>query len=1130
MAREFTMGARITLADNFTDPMASVRRATQAFNDAARQADGSISQMGQAANRAAGDMRQFSNDMDQLARAENNARNNAGGLRGMVESLRSSFTGLHGIILAVAGAEITKGAYNWLINSNAQMEQYQNTLTVVLGSQKKAVETLNWAAKFAAQTPFEIPQIVEATTRMSAYGMQAKDTLGVIGDMASVMGTDLMQAVEAVADAQTGELERLKEFGITKKMIEDQASSMKLQPFDSKGSLVDQSALNTALFAIMEKRFKGGMEMQSKTFKGMLSNVADFVGTAGRELGKPIFDKAKAGLQNFLTVLNGLSNNGALDRFIANTNKFGSQIGAVFSKIGQIIGPILGKVFGDLWQIASPVLIGMQMAMPYITAGFKAAGDAAQFVSDVIVKNWNLIGPIIQGVAIAWATYGVVMLSVKTWTLATAAATKIQTAALFVYRAAILATNIVMMVLRGQFVALWFTMLASPIGLVVTALGLLVGAGILVYKNFDKVKAAFGAAWDYMAPKIKPVTNAVVAFAQTSGAWIVQEFGKAKQAVAGAASWIGNAFNGAGSKISAALTALGPVGDFIKNSFSTVGNTIATLLPLITKIGMAFLGISGPVGWAILAVVSMGSTIYKVMQGNSAAKDSILAAWNSLVAGIQPLLAAFGQIGQTFVSMLGPAIQQFVAAFQTLAPQFQQTGAIIMQSIVALGPSFQQLGVAVGQLLQAYFSLTSQIWGAVIPAVLQLATQVLPLILQAATMVFPAVLTIVQTVLPLVLQLITSLIPVILQIAQTVLPLILQAVTMVFPIILQIITAVIPIVVQIISTIVPIILQIAQIVLPLILQVVQAVFPIILAIIQAAIPIITALLTFAAQIITGILVPAIQIILSIVQVVFPAIMSIIQTALNVVIGIIRTATAILKGDWSGAWNEIKGIASTIMNGIINFFKSIDLVGIGKNIIQGLINGIGSMAKAAVSKAKEIAGNIKDAVTGFFKIHSPSRVFRDDVGQQLGAGLVIGMDRSQDSVARAAENMAAAAMPNLGDVTGPNLSTQLDIATNMAIPTVPDMRATLNVGTQFDNATAPTYAAALASQVNPAGKAKSETKGDRYVTIQKLIEKIDLHADKDTDAEKLLDKLIELLHDKLKGADDILGSANMGALL
>jgi hypothetical protein len=223
LSREFTMGIRLNYSDNsFSKGIREATRQTNSFREgmaaATRSATGLTSAVGAAA-------------------------------------------------VALGGMAAAKKGFDWLIGANANMEQYQNTLTVVLGSQEEAVKTLAWANKFAAQTPFEIPQVVEATTRMSAYGISAQKTLGIVGDMASVMGKDLMQAVEAVADAQTGELERLKEFGITKSMIQDQAKLLGSNPINNSGQITDTKAFNAALFSVMDKRFKGGMEIRRKALR-----------------------------------------------------------------------------------------------------------------------------------------------------------------------------------------------------------------------------------------------------------------------------------------------------------------------------------------------------------------------------------------------------------------------------------------------------------------------------------------------------------------------------------------------------------------------------------------------------------------------------------------------------------------------------------------------------------------------------------------------------------------------------------------------------------------------------------------------------------------------------------------------
>jgi phage-related protein len=374
MSREFTMGIRLNYMDNsFSKGIREATRHTDSFRDG-------------------------------LARASTGA---------------DGFIGkLGGLAVALGGIAAAKKSFDWLVGANADMEQYQNTLTVVMKSQEEATKTLAWANKFAAKTPFEIPQVVAATTRMSAYGISAQKTLGIVGDMASVMGKDLMQAVEAVADAQTGELERLKEFGITKKMIQDQAKLLGANPIDSKGSITDVKAFNAVLFSLMEDRFKGGMEMQSKSWKGMVSNAKDFMASMGRNLGKPLFDRSKKQLEGFLNTLNRLQSDGSIDRFVSQVHKVGAVVGNEMAYAGKVVR----GTFRGIWAVASPII-------------------------NEIRSNWAKWQPVIQMLGYSMAAFAVGLSGVKT---------------------AITAASIAMRLLSAA-------MLTNPIGWIILGVGLLVG-------------------------------------------------------------------------------------------------------------------------------------------------------------------------------------------------------------------------------------------------------------------------------------------------------------------------------------------------------------------------------------------------------------------------------------------------------------------------------------------------------------------------------------------------------------------------------------------------------------------------------------------------------------------------------
>lgn len=189
--------------------------------------------------------------------------------------LRSTFMKLMGII--GVGATIKVG-----IEGAANMEQYRNTLETVLKDPLAAQKKLAWGSRLANRTPFETEEVISGMTKLQSYGIEGDRVLKttnrtymeMIGDMASAMGKPLEQAIEAIADSRTGELERLKEFGITKNMIGDFGKQKGYGDlFNNKGQIKDIKLFNKALFEMMNSKFGGAMEKQAKTFKGAISTI-----------------------------------------------------------------------------------------------------------------------------------------------------------------------------------------------------------------------------------------------------------------------------------------------------------------------------------------------------------------------------------------------------------------------------------------------------------------------------------------------------------------------------------------------------------------------------------------------------------------------------------------------------------------------------------------------------------------------------------------------------------------------------------------------------------------------------------------------------------------------------------------
>lgn len=136
--------------------------------------------------------------------------------------------------------------------------------------------------------------------------------------------------------------------------------------------------------------------------------------------------------------------------------------------------------------------------------------------------------------------------------------------------------------------------------------------------------------------------------------------------------------------------------------------------------------------------------------------------------------------------------------------------------------------------------------------------------------------------------------------------------------------------------------------------------------------------------------------------------SLITGMKDAVISTVTTLKDLFVGVFTGLWTNITTVVGSIKDTIINTFKGIDLVQIGKDIIMGLINGIGSMASYVWDEVTSIVDGIKDAITGKSGLdtHSPSRV-TEEYGVNTGQGLVIGMDNMISKVAQASGRLAGA---------------------------------------------------------------------------------------------------------------------------
>ena len=108
-------------------------------------------------------------------------------------------------------------------------------------------------------------------------------------------------------------------------------------------------------------------------------------------------------------------------------------------------------------------------------------------------------------------------------------------------------------------------------------------------------------------------------------------------------------------------------------------------------------------------------------------------------------------------------------------------------------------------------------------------------------------------------------------------------------------------------------------------------------------------------------------------------------------------------------NKAKEAAQNMFNTIVDIIKGLPdkMMEIGRNIVEGLWNGIKNAKDWLVGKIGQFTNGVMDGfkskVTGF-DIHSPSRKVRDEVGKFIPEGFAVGVEANTDSALRAIDNM------------------------------------------------------------------------------------------------------------------------------
>jgi hypothetical protein len=243
-----------------------------------------------------------------------------------------------------AGAALAAAAktVSVLIGVQREFDKLNASLITVTGSTEKAAMAFDAVQRLAAQTPYDVNQVAEAFIRLKNLGLDPSEKAIIsYGNTAAAMGKDLNQMIEAVADAATGEFERLKEFGIRSKNQGDTIAFT----FQGLTTTVKNNAaeIEGYLQSLGENQFAGAMAQRMDTLDGKISNLGDAWDSLQRTMAGGAFaDAAKAAVEAISDAINWLTdmiNSGqlsaGLDGLLANFSGFANDISGAFNWIGK---------------------------------------------------------------------------------------------------------------------------------------------------------------------------------------------------------------------------------------------------------------------------------------------------------------------------------------------------------------------------------------------------------------------------------------------------------------------------------------------------------------------------------------------------------------------------------------------------------------------------------------------------------------------------------------------------------------------------------------------------------------------------------------------------------------------------
>jgi tape measure domain-containing protein len=292
------------------------------------------------------DSKQYEKDLDRL---ENETKKRA-------LTLGNIFKGALSVTIGMTMFEAVKRGFQTVVGEsisfNAQMEQARIGFTTMLGSAERAQVFLDDMAKFAAKTPFEFPELLDASKRMLAYGFAAEDvlpTMEAVGNASAAVGLGTeginriilaLGQMRAKGKLSGEEMRQLTETGIPAWEILAEAmnkTTAEIMDMQQKGLIPADRAIKMLVDG-MNKRFPNMMAQMENTWEGVTSTIKDVWQMTIGAVTQNLFQGVVSWLQkvrDFAVGFYDTFQRYGLQRAISES--FGPEVAAIVSVLGATL-------------------------------------------------------------------------------------------------------------------------------------------------------------------------------------------------------------------------------------------------------------------------------------------------------------------------------------------------------------------------------------------------------------------------------------------------------------------------------------------------------------------------------------------------------------------------------------------------------------------------------------------------------------------------------------------------------------------------------------------------------------------------------------------------------------------------